>query len=49
MPYKNESFGIAVLEALRYMPTVVLDKYDWHYNFKGFSNSAFIFSVLVTK
>jgi glycosyltransferase involved in cell wall biosynthesis len=38
MPYKNESFGIAVLEALRYMPTVVLDKYDWHYNFKGFSN-----------
>jgi glycosyltransferase involved in cell wall biosynthesis len=38
MPYKNESFGIAVLEALRYMPTVVLDKYDWHYNFEGFSN-----------
>jgi glycosyltransferase involved in cell wall biosynthesis len=38
MPYKNESFGIAVLEALRYMPTVVLDKYDWHYNFKSFSN-----------
>jgi hypothetical protein len=38
MPYKNESFGIAVLEALRYMPTVVLDKYDWHYNFKEFSN-----------
>lgn len=38
MPYKNESFGIAVLEALRYMPTVVLNKYDWHYNFKSFSN-----------
>ena len=38
MPYKNESFGIAVLEALRYMPTVVLDKYDWHYNFESFSN-----------
>lgn len=38
MPYKNESFGIAVLEALRFMPTVVLDKYDWHYNFKTFSN-----------
>ena len=38
MPYKNESFGIAVLEALRYMPTIVLDKFDWHYNFKGFSN-----------
>ena len=38
MPYKNESFGIAVLEALRYMPTVVLDKYDWHYNFQNFSN-----------
>jgi hypothetical protein len=38
MPYKNESFGIAVLEALRYMPTVVLDKYDWHYNFQDFSN-----------
>jgi glycosyltransferase involved in cell wall biosynthesis len=34
MPYKNESFGIAVLEALRYMPTIVLDKFDWHYNFK---------------
>lgn len=38
MPYRNESFGIAVLEALRYMPTVVLDKYNWHYNFKDFSN-----------
>jgi glycosyltransferase involved in cell wall biosynthesis len=38
MPYKNESFGIAVLEALRFMPTVVLDKYDWHYNFQSFSN-----------
>jgi len=38
MPYKNESFGIAVLEALRFMPTVVLDKYDWHYNFETFSN-----------
>ena len=38
MPYKNESFGIAVLEALRFMPTVVLDKYDWHYNFQTFSN-----------
>ena len=38
MPYKNESFGIAVLEALRWMPTVVLSKYDWHYNFKEFSN-----------
>jgi glycosyltransferase involved in cell wall biosynthesis len=38
MPYKNESFGIAVLEALRFMPTVVLDKYDWHYNFERFSN-----------
>ena len=38
MPYKNESFGIAVLEALRFMPTVVLDKYDWHYNFEEFSN-----------
>jgi hypothetical protein len=38
MPYKNESFGIAVLEALRFMPAVVLDKYDWHYNFKDFSN-----------
>lgn len=38
MPYRNESFGIAVLEALRYMPTVVLDKYNWHYNFKSFSN-----------
>lgn len=38
MPYKNESFGIAVLEALRFMPTVVLDKYDWHYNFSNFSN-----------
>jgi hypothetical protein len=38
MPYKNESFGIAVLEALRFMPTVVLDKYDWHYNFESFSN-----------
>lgn len=38
MPYKNESFGIAVLEALRWMPTIVLSKYDWHYNFKGFSN-----------
>jgi len=38
MPYKNESFGIAVLEALRFMPTVVLNKYDWHYNFSNFSN-----------
>jgi len=38
MPYKNESFGIAVLEALRFMPTVVLDKFDWHYNFEGMSN-----------
>jgi glycosyltransferase involved in cell wall biosynthesis len=38
MPYKNESFGIAVLEALRFMPTIVLDQFDWHYNFKGFSN-----------
>jgi glycosyltransferase involved in cell wall biosynthesis len=38
MPYKNESFGIAVLEALRFMPTVVLSKYNWHYNFDGFSN-----------
>lgn len=38
MPYKNESFGIAVLEALRYMPTVVLDKYSWHFNFNGMSN-----------
>ena len=38
MPYKNESFGIAVLEALRFMPTVVLDKYNWHYNFEEFSN-----------
>jgi glycosyltransferase involved in cell wall biosynthesis len=38
MPYKNESFGIAVLEALRFMPTVVLDKFDWHYNFRGMSN-----------
>jgi len=38
MPYKNESFGIAVLEALRFMPTIVLDKFDWHYNFKKFSN-----------
>lgn len=38
MPYKNESFGIAVLEALRFMPTVVIRKYDWHYNFQGMSN-----------
>jgi len=38
MPYKNESFGIAVLEALRFMPTVVIQKYDWHYNFQGMSN-----------
>lgn len=38
MPYKNESFGIAVLEALRFLPTVVLDKYNWHYNFSSFSN-----------
>jgi len=38
MPYKNESFGIAVLEALRFMPTVVLHNYDWHYNFQGMSN-----------
>lgn len=38
MPYKNESFGIAVLEALRFMPTIVLDKFDWHYNFDTFSN-----------
>lgn len=38
MPYKNESFGIAVLEALRYMPTIVLDKFNWHYNFHEFSN-----------
>ena len=38
MPYKNESFGIAVLEALRFMPTVVLRNYDWHYNFQGMSN-----------
>lgn len=38
MPYKNESFGIAVLEALRFMPAVVLDKYNWHYNFQSFSN-----------
>ena len=38
MPYKNESFGIAVLEALRYMPVVVLDKFDWHYNFHGMAN-----------
>jgi hypothetical protein len=38
MPYKNESFGIAVLEALRFMPTVVMHKYDWHYNFEGMSN-----------
>ena len=38
MPYKNESFGIAVLEALRFMPTIVLDKFDWHYNFNTFSN-----------
>jgi hypothetical protein len=38
MPYKNESFGIAVLEALRFMPTIVLSKYNWHYNFHSFSN-----------
>lgn len=38
MPYKNESFGIAVLEALRYMPTIVLDKFNWHYNFHEFTN-----------
>jgi len=38
MPYKNESFGIAVLEALRFMPTIVLSKYNWHYNFHNFSN-----------
>lgn len=38
LPYKNESFGIAVLECLKYMPTVVLSKYDWHYNFHGMSN-----------
>lgn len=38
MPYKNESFGIAVLEALRFMPTIVLSKYNWHYNFHHFSN-----------
>lgn len=38
MPYKNESFGIAVLESLRYMPTVVIDKYSWHFNFDGMSN-----------
>ena len=38
MPYKNESFGIAVLEALRFMPTIVLKKYDWHYNFHKFRN-----------
>lgn len=38
MPYKNESFGIAVLEALRFMPTIVLKKFDWHYNFRSFSN-----------
>ena len=38
MPYKNESFGIAVLESLRFMPTIVLDKFDWHYNFDTFSN-----------
>lgn len=38
MPYKNESFGIAVLEALRWMPTIVLKKYNWHYNFKSFAN-----------
>jgi len=38
MPYKNESFGIAVMEALRFMPTVVLDKYNWHYNFHHMTN-----------
>jgi len=38
MPYKNESFGIAVLEALRWMPTIVLSKFNWHYNFKDFKN-----------
>jgi len=38
MPYKNESFGIAVLEALRWMPTVVISKFNWHYNFKNFKN-----------
>jgi hypothetical protein len=38
LPYKNESFGIAVLECLRFMPTVVVNKYDWHYNFHGMSN-----------
>ena len=38
MPYKNESFGIAVLEALRFMPTIVLSKFNWHYNFHNFSN-----------
>lgn len=38
LPYKNESYGIAVIEAMRFMPTVVLDCYDWHYNFEGFWN-----------
>lgn len=38
LPYKNESFGIAVLECLRYMPTVVLDKNNWWYNFSEMSN-----------
>ena len=38
MPYKNESFGIAVMEALRFMPTIVLDKYNWHYNFHHMTN-----------
>lgn len=38
MPYKNESFGIAVLEALRFMPVVCLSEYNWHYNFADFSN-----------
>jgi hypothetical protein len=38
MPYKNESFGIAVMESLRFMPTVVLDKYNWHYNFHHMTN-----------
>lgn len=38
LPYKNESFGIGVLESLRYMPTFVLDKFNWHYNFHHMRN-----------
>lgn len=34
-PSKQETFGIAAFESLRYHPTVLLTEYDWYKNFEG--------------